>query len=1079
MSGETTDIAVVGMACRFPGVRDLDAFWHLLLDGKSTVGTFPEQRAGRRTDQRTVTSDTARHPDAATVASGSFFDSVDGFDARFFGTGPAEATAMDPAQRLGLELAWEAVENARLPAGALAGRRIDVLVGAAPSGYDAVRRLSGADRDDHYAVLGSGSAWIANRISALFDVRGLSLCADSGQSSSLVSLALACDRIRSGAVDMAMVGGVNLIIDPDEGVGLANLGALSAEGRCFAFDERADGFVRGEGGAFVLLKRRDLALDDGDHLYAVVRGWDVAHGGASSRIPDPSPGAQAATVLAALGRAAVAFDGVDYVEAHGTGTRLGDPAEMAGLREVFRGTGRSRRLTIGSVKTNVGHLEQAAGIVGFVKAALCLDRAHLVPSLNFRSPNPAVPDFLADFEVPVTARPWPSTPDRPRRAGVSAFGMGGTNAHLILEQAPRRPGRACPRTGEGPAAAFASAVPGALPWVLSARSEPALREQAARLRDFVAADTSPAVADVGHSLVSTRTVFEHRAVVLGAQRGELTAGLAGLAAGEPDPRVVKGTVPAGGAATIGFLFAGQGAQRAGMGRELHAASPVFAAALDRACGLLESELGLPVAEVLLGEAEAGAEEEAKAKDKDRSKDRSKDERADRTVYAQAGLFAMEVGLLALLAAVGIGPDAVAGHSMGEITAAYAAGVLSLEDACALVATRGRLMQALPAGGAMFAVQASEEEITAAAKGRTGVSVAALNGPSSVVVSGDTDAVERVASGFRDQGRRTRRLRVSHAFHSHRMDPVLDELGRTAARLRHAAPGLAWVSALTGEVMTAPGPEYWARQARHPVRYADAVAALAARGVSVFIEVGPDETLSGMGAGALDDPEGKVFVPLLRPGRPAPEAVAAGLAEAFAHGAPVDWAAVSADGRRAALPTYAFQRERYWMTAPQDTDNTDIDTATATNAGTGRGSGIGAVVPRSERSVLKLVCSETVAVLGARTPAPTGDDLIATRSDDTFKDLGFDSAMAVRLRNRLTAAAGVRLPATVAFTYPTPRTLGRHVFTLLGAEASDIPEPVAEPDQENERRDDAPSHGALRDDEPSDEELYESIERGYV
>lgn len=334
MSGAATGIAVIGMSCRFPGVHNPGEFWRLLVDGESTVGTFPEQRA--------VASKHPPHPDAATLNSGSFFDSIEGFDARFFGTGSAEAAAMDPVQRLGLELAWEAVEDARVPATALAGREIDVLVGAAPSGYELLRRLSGSDRDDHYAALGSSGALIANRISNLFDVRGMSFCADSGQSSSLVSLALACDRIRGGAVDMSIVGGVNLIADPEAGLGLANLGALSPDGRCFTFDERAGGFVRGEGGAFVLLKRLDLAVADGDHIYAVVRGWGVGSGGASSRMPDPSPGAQAAAVLSALERSGVAFDAVDYVEAHGTGTRVGDPAEISGLREVFRETGRSR-----------------------------------------------------------------------------------------------------------------------------------------------------------------------------------------------------------------------------------------------------------------------------------------------------------------------------------------------------------------------------------------------------------------------------------------------------------------------------------------------------------------------------------------------------------------------------------------------------------------------------------------------------------------------------------------------------------------------------------------------------------------
>jgi acyl transferase domain-containing protein len=428
MSGAAADIAVIGMSCRFPGVDNLGEFWRLLVDGDSTVGQFPERRAAG--------SKYTSHPDADTLKSGSFFDSIDGFDAEFFGTGAAEAAAMDPVQRLGLELAWEAVEDARVPASALAGREIDVVVGTAPSGYDLLRKLSGSDQDDHYAALGSSGALIANRISSLFDVRGMSFCADSGQSSSLVSLALTCERIRGGAVDMAIAGGVHLITDPEAGLGLANLGALSPDGRCFTFDERASGFARGEGGAFVLLKRLDLAVADGDHIYAVVRGWGVGSGGASTRMPDPSPSGQAAAVLAALHSAGVPFDSVDYVEAHGTGTRMGDPAEISGLREAFGETGRSRPLAIGSAKTNVGHLEPAAGMVGFVKTALCVDRAHLVPSLNFRSPNPNIPDFHEDFEVIRATRPWPGTPDRPRRAGVSAFGMGGTNAHVILEQAP-------------------------------------------------------------------------------------------------------------------------------------------------------------------------------------------------------------------------------------------------------------------------------------------------------------------------------------------------------------------------------------------------------------------------------------------------------------------------------------------------------------------------------------------------------------------------------------------------------------------------------------------------------------------
>jgi acyl transferase domain-containing protein len=640
----------------------------------------------------------------------------------------------------------------------------------------------------------------------------------------------------------------------------------------------------------------------------------------------------------------------------------------------------------------------------------------MVPHLDFRTPNPAVTDFDETFEVPVTPQPWPGRPDRPRRAGVSAFGMGGTNAHVILEQPPEP--RDCPvsASDRGPA------VAGVLPWVLSARSEPALREQAARLRELVAADASLTAADVGFSLLSTRTLFEHRAVVLGGGRDELLAGLAKLASGGAGPGVVIGAAPAGGTGRVGFLFPGQGAQRAGMGRELHAASPAFAAAFDRACALLEAELGLPVAEVVLGP--------------------GPDERADRTVFAQAGLFAVEVGLVALLAAAGIRPDAVTGHSVGEIAAAHAAGVLSLQDACALVAARGRLMQALPAGGAMIAVEATEAEISDALTGVAGVSVAAVNAPSSVVVSGDAEAVAQVAAGFGHRGRRTRALRVSHAFHSHRMEPILDELGRVAARLHHAAPRVAWTGALTGQPVSEPSPEYWVRQTRGAVRYADAVADLAARGVSIFVEAGPGDTLSGMGADVAADRDGVAFVPLLRPGRQAPAGglppVATGLAEAFVCGAPMDWAAMLPGGRRVHLPTYAFQRQRYWLAAP-------------------RAGSTAASPPAldSEQAVLRLVCAEAAAVLGGK-----GLDIPVTA---TFKDLGFSSATAVQLRNRLNAAAGVRLPATVAFSYPTPQALGGHIFALLAPDAPGTRETTA-PDVAEDR---------------SDEDLYELVDRGYA
>ncbi|SEF53002.1 Acyl transferase domain-containing protein [Actinacidiphila yanglinensis] len=1047
MSGAATDVAVIGMACRFPGVGGPEEFWRLLLDGRSTVGTFPlSRRAGAQP---------APHPDAATVAAGSFFDAVDGFDAEFFGAGPAEAAAMDPVQRLGLELAWEAVEDARVPAAALAGRAIDVLVGAAPSGYDVLRRLSGSDRDDHYAALGSSGALIANRISHLLDVRGMSLCADSGQSSSLVSLALACDRIRGGTVDMAIVGGVNLIVDPEAGLGLANLGALSPDGRCFTFDERASGFVRGEGGAFVVLKRSDLAVADGDHVYAVVRGWSVGSGGASARMPDPSPGAQAATVLSALERSGVPFDTVDYVEAHGTGTRVGDPAEIAGLREVFRTTGRSRPLAIGSAKTNVGHLEPAAGIVGFVKAALCVERARLVPHLNFRAANPAIPDFPRDFDVPRAPRPWPDTSGRPRRAGVSAFGLGGTNAHVVLEQAPdARPEPSSAETESAPAVAS-----GVVPWVLSARTEPALREQAARLRDRLAADASLTAAEVGYALATTRSAFAHRAVVLGSGRDDALAGLDVLAAGGDAARVVRGAASAPTGPVV-FVFPGQGSQWAGMGRRLYAESPVFAEAVEACARALDPWLDWSLVDVLTG-AESAA---------------SLEHRDD---VVQPALFAMMVSLARVWRSLGVVPDAVVGHSQGEIAAACVAGALSLEDAARIVALRSKVLTDLAGLGGMNAVSAPldwVEERVARWPGR--LSVAAVNGPGSVVISGDLEALDGFAAMAAGDGVRVRRVRIAYASHSHQVERIRDRVLEAAADVVPARTAVAFHSTVTGGVLDPQllGSSYWYDNLRSKVRFGEVVEQLMRAPGGAFVEVSPHPVLAvAMEETADTLTTSPVLVGTLHKDDGSAGRILASLAELHVRGVPVDWKAPFAAHRppRIGLPTYAFQRQPYWLAAPDDTHTTIP--APGSFAGGGGSAAHRPAVPNalaaelsSERSVLALVCAETAAVLSATDADAedlTGDDL-AARATETFKDLGFESSMAVRLRNRLTAAVGVRLPATVAFTHPTPQRLGRHLFSLL-----EPPAPAAAPEPAEEPRPAGPAGG--------DDELYALIDRGYV
>ncbi|MFF4370587.1 type I polyketide synthase [Streptomyces sp. NPDC001594] len=1046
MKGAAADIAVVGMSCRFPGVNGPEAFWRLLRDGESTVAAFPSSRPagpGR-----------GSHPDAALLERGSFLDSIDGFDAAFFGTGAAEAAAMDPVQRLGLELAWEAVEDAGIPADTLAGREIDVVVGTAPSGYDVLRRLSGSDRDDHYAAIGANGAMIANRISALFDVRGMSYCADSGQSSSLVALALACDRIRAGAVDAALAGGVHLIADPEAGAALANLGALSPDGRCFTFDARANGFARGEGGAFVLLKRLDLALADGDHVYAVVRGWGVGSGGASTRMPDPSPAGQAAAVRAALARADVPFDTVDYVEAHGTGTRMGDPAEAAGLREVFRETGRSRPLVIGSVKTNVGHLEPAAGITGFVKAALCLDRAHLVPSLGFRSPNPAIEDFHEHFEVLRAARPWPRTPGRPRRAGVSAFGMGGTNAHVILEQAPDTPSRP---------AADAAPAPRVLPWVLSARSEPALREQAARLRDLVAADPSLSPADVGHSLATTRTRFEHRAVVLGAGRDEALDALALFAAGGDPARVVRGTAgrPAG---PVVFVFPGQGSQWPGMGARLYAESEVFAHSVDACARALAPHVDWSLVDVLTGAAPAAE--------------------LERIEVVQPALFAMLVSLARVWGSLGVTPDAVIGHSQGEIAAAHIAGALTLEDAARIVALRSRLLAEVAGQGAMAGLLLPEDrvrELLGRWGGRLGI--AAVNGPNSTTVSGETQAVRELVAACEAEGVRARLIKSTVPGHSPMLDRFEAELTGGLGRITPLPATAAIHSTVTGGPVDPAELDaaYWFRNLRHTVRFEAATRSLIARGHTTFVEISPhpvlqvaiEETAEAAGAspvvaGTLNKHDGST-------GK-----VLESLAQLHVHGVPADWEAVFGAGspRRIALPTYPFRRRPYWLTAPGEETGAD---------GPGSG-GAAAAAPATEAAVLILVCAEAAALLSAARGTDLTGAALAARAGDTFKDLGFESATAVALRNRLAAAAGVRLPATVAFTHPTPRDLARHLFSLLAPEPPEQPEAPGAPEVREGREGRAEPGGGTAAEEagpdggPGDDDLddlYALIDRGYL
>jgi acyl transferase domain-containing protein/acyl carrier protein len=893
---EREPIAIVGMGCRFPGgANSPEDLWELVAAGQDAMTQFPGDRGWEAAGLLAVGG-------SAYARLGGFVAGAAEFDAGFFGISPREAVAMDPQQRLLLEVSWEALERAAIDPQSLRGSSTGVFTGATSAGYDIslLLAMNGTGGLEGHLLTGNTGSVLSGRVSYFLGLEGPSVTVDTACSSSLVSLHLACQALRAGECSLALTGGVTIMATPGNFVEFSSQGGLAADGRCKAFGAAADGTGWGEGAGVLVVERLSDAIRNGRSVLAVVTGTAVNQDGASNGLTAPSGPSQQRVIRAALDNARLSPVDVDVVEGHGTGTVLGDPIEAQALIATYgQHRPEGRPLWLGSVKSNIGHTQSAAGVAGVMKMVLALAHGELPPTLHAGEPSSHVDWSAGDVRLLTEPVPWPATDGRPRRAAVSAFGVSGTNAHVLLAEAPQATAPAVP--GEPVIAG------GPVAWLVSGRSAAGLRGQARRLAEWLRLRPDLAPGDVAWSLAATRSKLEHRAVVTGADRAELIAGLSALAGGERAGSVIAGPAADGGlsggaisggtARRVGLLFAGQGSQRAGMAAGPYAASPVFAEAFDRVSGVLEGLLGVPVAEVALGRGPSG----------------EADPRADQTLFAQPALFAMQVGLAAVLAGAGITPAAVAGHSVGEVAAAHVAGVLSLADACTLVAIRARLMQGLPADGAMCAADVPEAVAEAAAAQVAGVSVAAVNGPAATVVSGDAAGTESVRAALAAGGARTRMLRVSHAFHSALMDPILGDLDQAAAGLAHTAPEVPWARALDGELVTRPEPGYWAAAARRPVRFADAVRTLAGRGVEVFIEVGPDGTLSALGAGVLEGggDADAVFIPLLRPGTPAAEAVTNALGRAHVAGAAVDWAGVLPTGERVALPTYAFQRQRYW------------------------------------------------------------------------------------------------------------------------------------------------------------------------
>nr|CAD19086.1 StiB protein [Stigmatella aurantiaca Sg a15] len=877
---EPEPIAIVGIGCRFPaGADDPAAFWNLLEQGVDAISEVPPDRW----DLKAFHDPEPEAKGKGNTRWGGFLRKVDEFDPGFFGITPREAIQMDPQQRLFIEVAYEAIEDAGIPIERISGTHAGVFVGISGGDYNLIQ-LASPDQTDAYTCIGAVRSIIANRLSYLFDLRGPSIVVDTACSSSLVAVHLACQSLRSKECDLAIAGGANLVLSPHWSVAISKLQALASDGRCKTFDARADGFVRAEGCGTIVLKRLSDALASGDRIRALIRGSATNQDGHSQGLTAPNGLTQQALLRQALQNGGVKPEQVSYIETHGTGTILGDPIEVSALSEVY-GKPRpdGRPCILGSVKTNVGHLEAAAGIAGLLKVVLALEHGAVPKQLHFQKLNPNISLEGTRFVIPTEMSPWPSDGQR-RMGAVSSFGIGGANAHMVLEEAPSV-GPKPPSAVERPRHLLA----------LSAKTADALRAQAGRFELLLSTVGEEAVPDVCHTAHVGRSHFKHRLAVEGASGAELREHLASFAAGNETAVAASGKVEEEAHREVAFLFTGQGSQYVDMGRVLYRTQPVFREVINQCSALLGAN---PISLLSVLYPEPGVPTPL-----------------DETEFTQPALFALQCALAKLWRSWGIEPSVVMGHSVGEYAAACVAGVFNLEEGLRLIAARGRLIQALPAGGAMSAIFTHEAQVAAAVAPLAGrVSIAAINGPTEVVISGEKAAVEEISERFRGEGVETRRLNVSHAFHSPLMEPVLSAFTKLAEGVTYRTPKVKLISNLTGQVMSeAPTADAWCRHLRQPVRFLDGLRTLGAMGCGAIIEIGPTPTLIGIGRRCLPE-ESMAWLPSLRKGKDDWQQMLSSLGALYTRGLPVNWVGFDKgySRHRVSVPTYPFQRKRYWL-----------------------------------------------------------------------------------------------------------------------------------------------------------------------